>query len=306
MISVYGKLPISKEYLRHNCHDGLPLRFRDWMDRGFDHASHRSLLPPGREARRVYYAGPRELGGALSVMAPSNDASGTREFPFAVLVPDRRPVNGEGRFAALDDVWSGIEGLFDALQREPDNDAFFARVRDAEDLTGEGEPVTEAVSVVLPWVERLFRFDPVDLFVRALWRLRVLRPHLDQPEPGHQRIRVPIDRTLPLGPQLDVWRTLLGHLHPLFERAPSVFAPRSVSANRPKPGSAWVVFGEPRADDFGAALGGEMGESRGVDLVDNEGRLPVDGFSDFRERLEAGPLREGADVDELVRFELAR
>ena len=301
MISVYGKLPVSKEYLRHNCHDALPLRFREWMDRGFDHASQRSLLPSGRDPQRIYYVGPESRSASVAILAPSNDASGTREFPIAVLSEDVGV--SDRRFTDLDSAWSRLETLFAELKKEPDTDALFARLREAESVEVAREESAQPVPLH-DWIQRLFRFDPVDLFVRALWRVKVLRPHLENPELGHRRVRVPVDRMNPLGPQLDLWHTLLARFHPIFQTTPSLFVPQLASAKRIKPGGAWLIYGEPRAEDFGAALGGEIGESRGVDLVDNEGRLPVEGFSDFRERLEAGPLRSTSDVTDLLHFPL--
>ncbi|MEM7263918.1 MAG: TagF domain-containing protein [Planctomycetota bacterium] len=305
MIAAYGKLGISKEYLRHQCHDGIALKFRQWMDSGFDHAATREALPrlDKAKAQRIYYRSPNESEAALALAIPSRDASGTREFPFGVLRTVPRTGAAETSFSLLEAEWTTVEARFDELIAAPDTDDFFARAKavGAIDPSG-GETDLGSLG---EWVSRLYRYDPVDLLVRALWRLRVLRPHLESEAPELRRLRVPLAGGMPTGPQVDVWAKLLGGLHPVYSAVPSWSTVRPDPAAKPKPAAAWLVFGEPRAVDFGPALGGKTERDHGVDLVDNEGRLPVDGFGEFRERLEAGPLRSEGTFEELLAFEIA-
>ncbi len=305
MISAYGKLPISKEYLRHNCHEGLPLRFRDWMDSGFDYAGSRELAARKGVAQRVFYASSSTKSGIAAVVIPSKDASGTREFPFALLATTTL-TQSEGYFASWESRWTELELQFEKLRAESDTDAFFDTVRglDIPESGPEADTAVAANCSAPSWIDGLYRRDAVDLFVRALWRLRVLQPHLSEAGPELQRVRVPINRSDELGPQIDRWRAILGGLHSAYTGAVSLFCPTPLASPKAKPGGAWLIFDEPRVSDFGAALGGQLEDGKGVDLVDNEGRLPVDGFGAFRERLEAGPLRQEGSIADVLSFDI--
>ncbi|MGE3166144.1 MAG: TagF domain-containing protein [Planctomycetota bacterium] len=313
-LGAYGKLSLSKEFLRHGCYDGLPLQFKQWLDAGNDFASARDALPGHDErTRRWTFTSP---GGAQVIVAcvvDSHDASGTRRFPFAVFVTLARADLGlHGSTTRLEPLWGALETRLAELRRCPSPDSFYEQIRGS---VLQGEPDSDSAveararefrtSPAATWVDRLYAQDAPDLWVRGLWRLRSWVRHFANAAPGPvlRAARVPVtgDATS-CAREVDLWIEVLRKLHPSFSALPTVWcAPMAGRAT-----TVDLVYRVPGAEDFAASLGGEFPDGSVCDLVRGKGKLPIDGFGDFRRRIESGPFQPGASVGAVLEFEIDR
>lgn len=308
-IGAYGKLPVSKEFLRHGCYEGMNLEFRRWVDAGFDHASSRNVLAgPQSGNRRWMFAPPGKPDVVVASAIDSLDASGTRRFPFAVFstVPRKQAV-GPRLLGRLEPLWKGLEDKLDEVKGFQDSETFFSTLRKSalnhSQLSADAATAVEFFpGTASDWVERLYSMDPVDLWIRGLWRLRYWVTSMNAAPAAAQlhAVRVPVTGDGAVLPQVDLWLQLLGKLHAVFRETPTLFVPPAVSG----PLAVSMIFRTPSPEDFAPGLGGEFESGQVCDLVDGKGKLPIDGFTEFRQRLEAGPLAADSPVHAVAEFDL--
>lgn len=126
--------------------------------------------------------------------------------------------------------------------------------------------------------------------------------HAANGAPGTQRAaRVPVTGDpSTCAREVDLWAELLRKLGPTFGSVPSVWC--SPLAGRTT--FVDLVYRTPGPEDFAGSLGGEFADGAVCDLVAGKGRLPIEGFGEFRQRLESGPLRSGSDVGAVLQFEI--
>src|SRR5262245_6518703 len=110
-IAAYGKLPLSKEFLRHGCYEGTTLKFKNWLDGGHDKLAAPKNLRDGNP-RRFFLRPAGSSEGLVGVSSNSRDASQERRFPFVVFaavplaaLPEGAPV-------------TALEKLFGEVEKE--------------------------------------------------------------------------------------------------------------------------------------------------------------------------------------------
>ncbi len=307
-VGAYGKLPLSKEFLRHACWEGAARELKGWLDAGHDRLAARATAPArdGNRRRLLFLpASGQEMLAAVAIN--SRDAGGERRFPFIVFTTlARGDCDRECVATALEPVWAALEQEMERLRAAEDTDAFFRMVREA---ALEAEPLSrerceEAVRgrdgvKVEEWLGNLFREDGVDLWVRGLWRLRsVVAPALAtrtrSPQLG--TFRLPLSRAHALGPQIDLWRAILRALSPALAASGSWVLPGESDP-------VWALHLFVRAvepDDFPPVVGETLAAERSTDLCEAGGRLPSDGFGAFRARLDGSILSPTATLAQLT------
>jgi type VI secretion system ImpM family protein len=134
--SVYGKLPIYKDFLRHGLASQEAQAFRQWLDKGF------SRYWDGEPACRDYVIGPhlfslrfeglgrRVVGGLWG----SHDQGELRRFPFAlfVSVPASGAFGDLAILGILGQVAEKVRTLRQALGRAVDVQSFYHLIREAK------------------------------------------------------------------------------------------------------------------------------------------------------------------------------
>lgn len=311
-LAAYGKLPLSKEFLRHACYEGSSLEFKGWIDAGYDRFSAREIahVPSDGAPRRLLYLPKQDGEWVVAVSVNSHDASGERRFPFTLYtLLASHEVGHSTMTTSLEPVWDALEEELERLRNMDATETFFAEIRSAR---VEADPLprdraTAALeefqqSPASEWIEGLYHEDPEDLWVRGLWRLRSLLPalHAGTRAPYLAAVRVPLSPVAPLGVQIDHWRALIAGLHPSYDGVPSLLLPGRSDAMR----AAYLIARHLEADDFPPVVGGDLDAERFTDLAVAGGRLPSEGFGAFRERLEEGPLASDARVFATSSFDL--
>lgn len=129
LVSAYGKLPISPEFLRQRCFRGAAGQFRAWIEVG------QSLL--GREpftarewAVLAQFPGSKEA--TVAILQASSDIGGRRKYPFTcyVTVPTADLPNGSvvDLLHAAQRLWRPLHRATSDLTSAPDMAGFSQRV----------------------------------------------------------------------------------------------------------------------------------------------------------------------------------
>jgi hypothetical protein len=302
----YGKLPISREYIRLDC-DGGPARwFRDWIDKAA------SLLEgepdPTRPALRLLTVVPGTERLVVASIWPSSDEGGRRRFPFSFY----HLVEASRLEAAAGCLWSALDALTD------EQAALFAEAGERSESTGlsermgnaarpSGMPHTGAdaanrqrsAAEAIPlcaWFEELFGDLDQPAGPMALWRLQhVLRAargslaSLGQDCPG---VRLPLAPSWPFSVQADAWLSLLAGPTGVLSCAPHMLLGQLGA----KPGMAlWFRPVEPR--DAGLFAGRPV---RGmVDLASDREPADLRGFDTFAAEIRRRVERPDASLASL-------
>ncbi|HEV7518016.1 MAG TPA: TagF domain-containing protein [Thermoanaerobaculia bacterium] len=133
--SVYGKLPIYKDFLRHGLASQEAQAFRQWLDKGFsrywdgDPACRDHVIGPHLFSLRFEGLGRRVVGGLWG----SHDQGELRRFPFAlfVSVPAGGAFGDLAVLGILGQVAEKARDLRHALGQASDVQGFYHLVREA-------------------------------------------------------------------------------------------------------------------------------------------------------------------------------
>ena len=281
-LSLYGKLPLAKDYLRIGCGKGAALELREWLDQAF---STRAEAPLALARAMRFVVGAANGDPAVGCLWNSSDEGGKRPFPFALLVvrPRReaRAALSDG-LAALDGWWGALESLHASLERYADGRALLEdlRGRALEPRAGgaaRSEPLDGARWVRAVWPAE--REDGLAAAARAIgeWRRQGRRAPL----------RLPLAEGAPAAEQVHAWLAALARGGALAADAlPNVFLPQD-GGDAPTPPFALLAPGplrpeiaawlaapgsgeEPRPGDLARLEGGryaEGGEASGAALA---------------------------------------
>ncbi|MFQ5503419.1 MAG: hypothetical protein ACE5F1_01325 [Planctomycetota bacterium] len=301
-LSAYGKLPLSKEYLRFQCFGAQASRYRAWVDEGHEHAVARggkAAQLSGRIWRLLLF-----LDETASVATIRASSDGLRSFPFScysALEARSLPGPPSRNLARLLGLWTELEACNEEASRMADPSAF-------QELLG--ARTLSPIEAARPDAPDALDREPIELFCRALfggeegaealprflWRLRQACAQLDRSRtPGVPALRLPLARGRDPGGQAMVWLRFL-EANRWIPAAPVSLA---YPAETREEGRLWVLSRPGRAEDL-ALLG-----------TDAEGFLvppPADGgtealgFRRFRERVEAELLAGETTLGELAGF----
>ena len=259
-LGAYGKLPVSKEYLRLRCGSGGGGAFYQWINQGYDHS-----VRNGRE-REPRVGGPWNLlfypeGMGEAVVArlrDSADSGGLRRFPFSCFtgVPAAE-LNGDP-----DDQVRRIAPLWQALE------SIDAKLTECADLAELKEAFKGAELPTLPqWVSSSSALTDIDL-VEYARRLTPAQDPLDELGgilfrlasavgtlaagvirgarlPG---LRVPLTPEFDLIPQALAWLSCLETGGFLSGRKSPVSI--AIPARADGPTSMWILIRPPLPSDF--------------------------------------------------------
>jgi len=308
-LSAYGKLPLSKEFLRLRCFRGPAGSYRRWVDEGYQEATRRGGDQPHRlgHAHHLLFYPEGEKTAVVARLRDSTDSGGERPFPFtcygscpAKLLkapPGEALARVRPLFEELTRLDESVQGLADLaafqeelahqslpppLERGPGEAAESQRL-DELVFAGESEPKPES------WVERLWTLRHACETLKAG---RIPGARL----PG---LRVPLAaKADPLG-QSVLWLRMLDNAGFLAGRRTPVSLLFSASE---EPGSLWVLIRPPRTEDF-SMLGTAPGELLGPPPPGHSSP-PVAGRSVFREAVQGELLAKGATLASLAGFPL--
>lgn len=315
-LSVYGKLPLSKEFLRYRCSSGAVGQFYQWINAGFDHTvrfgGEKERLV-GADWRVLYFAdGLRDL--VVGTIRESADNEGLRRFPFAcyTAVPrENLPEGTDGQVEACTPLWQSLARADRELSANVDLEGFKQTFRDCElkapGSLGSGTRLDAfpLASVIAALAERSAPGeDPSRVVTNALHELALAVRVLDSRTiPGDRlpALRLPLHGELDTLAQARAWLACLGPVGFLARRRTpvTVFVPSEGAGPR----DLWLVIRPPRASDFGlftAAPSGHFYPDPGGVVVRIEGE-PYAAFSDRVKRALLGEERTLAD---LARFRL--
>lgn len=301
-VSAYGKLPLSKEYLKHACYEGVAERLREFIDQGYDRfAAQPVRVREGAIRRFVFTRDDSE--SAVGWIRNSRD-QGKRVFPFLVFarVPWRDFGSGSERSLRLGPVFDSLAAPEARLASLDDRDRFFEEVRELQASPLDPQPVNDLGVTIHDWANRLYPEDGEYVWVRALWRAALLKSVLQSGStaPSAAAYRVPIAADLDPLEQVDLWRALLARVFPAGGGRNARPIGTVVWSAEGEPSCAYLIERAPRTEDFAVFVNGKsVPDDHFTDLLDLSGRLPTDGFSGFKERVEAMMFRSNASCQDL-------
>ena len=286
-LRAYGKLPLSREFVRHQCEGRRPREFNDFLHEG---AQSLDELPLGSDHSIRLYA-PLDGGRAMvcASLWASTDQGGKRRFPFAffgTLPADERPALEPGFLTAFAPLHDGYELLHERLLALDSSIDFSRILEENESLPGPfriekaRDRYLEAARTYPTgrWAAVLYGTE-ARRFLVALWRLRNLIDHLAGSGGGQEcaGIRVPLAASHKLETQADAW---LGLLARCGATEPSILLGRF----GPDDTASLAVFLRPlQPGDLGLLSGGTV---RGlVDLSLHKEPADMGGFNAFAESM---------------------
>ncbi len=285
-LGAYGKLPLSKEFLRVAC-VGPAVPYMEWLDRGS--ASRTESDPPFESDwyRRILFVSPDGKDVVISSIRDSFDEGGERRFPFTVFVTLKarmlRGLASGGLALALEPFWEALEDRIRDLTSQPDVAGFHQESRsplkiswDARSAQRQFEFSARACPVVR-WGGGL---PDGTSAVRLLWRTRQLfqRLRLFQDPAENVALRVPTSEHVSSLVQTDLWLHLVHRCLGTPTRLPSlVLTPTELDE-----GSVAIVC-RPLLDRDFSLLGQDARSPVDglVDLCVEEAEPPSEGYSDF-------------------------
>jgi hypothetical protein len=286
-LSAYGKLPLSREFLRFACDGAAARRYSDYLH---EVASYCAGLPQeGDNPIRLYM--PLEHGGTIAASVwPSTDEDGRRDFPFSIFaqVEGENAVRGPLAFCtAFEAVHRAHSEALAAVANVSDLRSFEETLRGREWSPGplpaesarKRHEEAAASHDTGAWAARLFGDDGRS-FPLALWRLqKVLQvaqgslARLGDRSPG---IRVPMLTDVDLVVQADAWLGLLTGAGTLECSTNVLLGPFGPDGSA----SLVLLFRPLRPGDFALVAGGSV---RGlVDLSVRKELADMAGFDAFR------------------------
>lgn len=310
-VAAYGKLPLSKEYLKHACSDGVGGQIRDFVDRGNDRLAAEPIrVKEGLKRRFLWYPSGREC--AVGWTLNSRD-EGKRKFPFLVFTPVQTedvaaPSLGR-RYQALSDRWSELEKGIDRLAAIEDRDEFFDVVRgmkvgdSASSVAVNGAGFDIAIE---EWAQELYDEDGEYVWLRALWRVALLESAIKSGSnsPAVRAFRVPLSSGRDVLQQVDLWSAVISGILPPSEGTPAITS--AVWSAEGEPSSAFLIQRSPRTEDFAVFQNGKSFPAEVfTDLVDLSARLSTDGFSSFKSQVEQRWLNGSTSCERLRDFSIA-
>lgn len=306
-VSAYGKLPLSKEYLKHACYEGVAERLREFIDRGYDRFAAQPVRVRDGALRRFVFTGDGASGdgaeSAVGWIRNSRD-QGKRVFPFVVFarVPWRDLPTGAERVQGLAPLFDSLAAPEARLAELDDRDQFFEEARELQAESLDPHPGGDLGLTIHDWANRLYPEDGEYVWVRALWRAALLKSVLQSGStaPAALAYRVPIATDLDPLAQVDLWRALLARVFPTGGARQARPIGTVVWSADGEPSCAYLIERSPLTEDFAIFVNGKSPpEDHFTDLLDLSGRLPTDGFSGFKERVEAMMFRSNATCQDL-------
>lgn len=157
-LSVYGKLPIYKDYILWECHRPGAEEFKLWLDQAFglpwDEFGGKNARPRSKFRAIIQIPGSKQVIAAT--LWPSADEGNLRKFPFVLFgVFNRGDVTGSGVGAAIgvfNPVWRSMEALYPAMKEQSDVQELYSylQVTDPE-VRNDEAPAEEANLNVQEW-----------------------------------------------------------------------------------------------------------------------------------------------------------
>lgn len=210
-LCAYGKLPLSREFLRIRCSSGAARQFREFLDDAAPFCAGADL--PRDRSAQIGMAISEAGSMAVASVWPSADEGDLRPYPFAVFaVLDRGRFRGPGSWTSLTPVFRDLEAAHKTALTLPDGAAFDAHFADdrgtAPPLSEkEAAPISEHGARQIPlraWAEGLFPGD-LEAFQTSLWRIG----SLPSARESGSSVRLPLAANHPLAPQVDAWLSAL-------------------------------------------------------------------------------------------------
>lgn len=304
-LGVYGKLGLSKEFLRIRCSDGAGHAFYEWVNEGFDHAGLTLGRAPEGIGRQEWIFHPDGFKEAVvATMRDSADHGGERRFPFLCFALVRRDrLEGSlgeqlGLTAALFKQLWAVDARFDgcADRREFQDAAAAVKLDPAVDAAlepGMDGPLWPRFGAPEEVIASLYQA------ARALAILSSGRV----PGPRLPALRLPLagDDAAARRAFAAAWTHMLGSTSLMGERrTPASFV-------RPAPGSdgrtAWLVARVPRPSDFTMLCDPSEGlfyPDPGGDLA----RVEPEPWTDFARRAAEAFGAPDATLEQLAGFRL--
>lgn len=218
-LRAYGKLPLSREFVSHQCEGRRTREFNDFLHAG---AKLLDELPlGGSDDMRVYAPVDQGRATVCASLWPSTDQGARRKFPFSfygVLGQEERPPPEAGFFTAFTPLHDGYDLLHDRLLALDSSLDFATILTQNTSLPGpfdmekaRGKYFESARTYPTGrWAAALYGTD-ARRFLVALWRLRNLRTHLASTSASQEcsGIRVPLVKGHRLETQADAWLGLI-------------------------------------------------------------------------------------------------
>jgi hypothetical protein len=300
-LRAYGKLPLSREFVSHQCGGRRAQEFSDFLHAGAEHLD--PLPAGGTEAVRVY--APLEAGRATACASlwSSTDQGGQRRFPFAffgVLAADECPPLEAGFLTAFTPLHEAHELIHERMLDIESSQGFSQILEQNEIVRGpfDREKARErfvGTARTYPtgrWAAALYGTE-ARRFLVALWRLRNLLIHLSRSRNADEcsGIRVPLVRSHRLETQADAWLGLIAHSG---VRLPSILLGRF----GPEETASLAVFLRPlQPADLDLIVGQPV---RGlVDLSSHKEPADMDGFNAFAEAMQVRITESHPDLASL-------
>ena len=299
-IGVYGKLPLSREYLRVNCFNGVANRYREWIDEGFEKAAaSRSTLGA---TWQVLFLPEDEEELILSVLRDSTD--GLRTFPFSCFsrISDIKATATEvvDRMSCL---WKQLDRCSLSLAELPDTSSLKEEVEGLVLELPEKEEISELLQMkVQDFVRELFgESQDQEEFSRFLWDLRQALIHVHHRVKRGQEaptMRIPLAPGLDASGQAQLWLHFLESNQFASGQRMSLAFPQNGTA-----GGSLFLFPHPlRAEDFchlGAGFDGLV-----VLSGDEKAMAETRGYPIFRSEVEAMLLQPDSRLEAVTGFKV--
>lgn len=296
VLCAYGKLPIYKDYIQWECHQGAALHFKQWLDQAFGLAwdQYDGKNVRLRSPMRGLLLTPDGRSAVVASFWPSADEGNLRKFPFVLFACfPRGELVGRGVRGAVEGVgplWRCFDEQYEQIQELGSIDALYSWL---QRTNPKPEPAAADVENQLNlefWMESFDSADPGAYRRQAENLVRqTLRAYRSFPEQGES-----LAACLPLAAdhsdalQAEVWAEAFGANLKKIPAFPSILIDRT---SLREPGTITLVWRPLQIED--SMLFGEF-----VDQYDH-----VEHLVPSREALaqsETEPLTSAKTVEEWV------
>lgn len=213
-VSIYGKLPIYKDFLRHALAGAECQAFKRWLDQGLSQlwASSEERSPHEIAGHAIFLTFPATGKRLLVHLRGSHDAGGLRRFPFTIFVtlPVEKGVP-LAQLSALEQLTRQARGLEDRIGAAANVDELFPLIRTTALKLELRDPATpfdwfegEGLPSLGAFARDLF---PEDESGRSLRSLASILKRLRGRE--GVALRLPTSSLLPKDRQAALWALLL-------------------------------------------------------------------------------------------------
>lgn len=137
-VSIYGKLPIYKDYIQVGCNEKRTAEFKHWLEEAFGqpYEIFDGRTVPIEKPHKIIFSLSDGKSLVIATIWPSTDEGGLRKFPFSTFaVLPRSMFDGQSLielWPALQSVWSQFTNLYEQAKSQQDITALYEKFKETQ------------------------------------------------------------------------------------------------------------------------------------------------------------------------------